>query len=148
MDPVSSALVNSVLAILTPYAEKTATAFVNAVGDAAYQKAKGLVDALKARWVGKPAAGNLDEFLQDPKASRDVMAAVLHKQLQSDAELRADVQRRVDDMGPDIEVIQTMGSVEDLTGTELGDVKRGRVRVEQNATTAKKVKGVTAKDVG
>jgi len=147
MEPVTTALATTVVAILTPYARKTAEAFISIAGEAAYQKANGLFETLKTRWAGKAASANLDEFCQDPEGSRDILEVVLRKQLTIDQALRNDIERRVQETAPLIAVFQKMHQADGVVGVDAEEISRGAISVHQEADTATTITGVRVKKV-
>src|SRR4051812_41766434 len=68
MDPAIASLAANVVAVLMPIVTTGAEEVVRAVGDAAYEKAKGLLSSLKARWAGdEEAADTLKRFEEKPE---------------------------------------------------------------------------------
>jgi len=148
MDPITGMLANSVVTILTPYVKQTAEAFIDTAGQAAYEKAKGLFDALKTRWVGKSAATNLQEFQSDPDGSQEILRAVLKKQFDNDPELKADVDKRINDLGPVINAIQNLDRARHVTTVDAERVHSGTINAQQSAKDAEDATTVRVKDFG
>jgi hypothetical protein len=133
MDPIIVALAGKAIAILRPYAAKTAQEFINTAGTVGYEKAKALLERLRTRWSGD--AGSkviLENFEQQPEQFEPAMNAILQQQLAQDAELREEVARTVEELGPVVEIFQRMDEAENVTGLTADEVAGGRVSVTQD----------------
>src|SRR3712207_5638463 len=54
--PITASLAANVVAVLAPYVAVGAQEFAKSVGREAYEKAKGMLAVLKAKWTGDKAA--------------------------------------------------------------------------------------------
>lgn len=147
MDPVTIA--TAALAILAPFARKSAEEFMRAAGEVGYERAKRLFATLKERWSGDEEASTvLTQFERKPGRYQGVLEEVLKEKLEADPGLTSELDQQLRDFGPELQVIQRMGVGEDVTGAEIGDVREGRIGVEQEIEEAKRVIGARIGTVG
>jgi hypothetical protein len=147
MDPATIA--TGVLAVLTPYLVKGAKEFAGAVGDAAYEKAKGMLTTLKQRWApDKDASTSLEQFEKKPALYKPVVETLLKEKLQSDAALAKELGELLQEMGPTLEVLQKMDEGRNVTGLDAKELNKGRVSVTQEIKNADGVTGVKIDRIG
>jgi len=148
MDPIST-LVTSVMGVLMPYVTKGAEEFARHAGEAAYKKAKDLLDTLKARLAGdEEATENLNRFEEKPQRYQPVMEDILTEKLARDQTLARELETLLKDMGPDLEVIQRMKVGKQVVGLEVDEMVGGRARVEQDIEQAEDVTGARIRRIG
>lgn len=144
MDPATIA--TAVLAILAPYAKKSAQEFIRTAGEFGYERAKRLFTTLKERWTGDEEASDvLTQFEKKPERYEGVLQDVLQEKLQTDAALSADLDEQIRELGPHLQVIQRMNVGENVTGADIDEAREGRIAVEQEI---KEGKGVTGARIG
>ncbi len=142
MDPLTAA----VLTAITAYVSSTTGKVLDAARQAALEKAKELFGRLKAKWSGDEAAsGDLERFEADPELYETVVAKRLEQQLAEDPELRAELQRLVDDIGPQIKVRQIMKEGDRVLGGE-GKMSKGSADITQKIERGKDVTGFILRD--
>lgn len=145
MDPVIAA----VLAGLTTFVTTSTQDLLKALGSATAENVRKLFSSLKDRWSKDPAAaGDLERFADDPKLYAPVVQARLEQLLSSDPEFRAELAQLVDDIGPQLTVVQRMAEAHGVTGLEADDFRRGRASVEQDIEKATDVTGAKFKTIG
>jgi len=145
MDPVIAAA----LAGLTAFVTTSTQEMLKALGSATAEKLRRLFGALKARWSDDPAAaGDLERFADNPSLYAPVIQARLEQLLSSDPGFRAELAQAVDDIGPQLTIVQRMAEAHGVTGLEADDFRRGRVSVEQNIDKASDITGARFKTIG
>lgn len=145
MDPVIAAA----LAGLTAFVTTSTEDLLKALGNTAANKVRKLFGALKARWSNDPAAvGDLERFADNPKLYAPVVQARLEQLLSSDPEFRTVLVQLVNDIGPQLTVVQRMAEARGVTGLEADEFRRGRASVEQNIEKASDVTGAKFKTIG
>jgi predicted component of type VI protein secretion system len=149
MDPVTATLAANVMTVLMPYAAMGAQEFVKSAGKEAYEKAKSLLGTLKARWAGdKEAADTLARFEEKPERYQPVLEDVLEEKIAQDRKLAAELAALLEEMGPDLEVIQQMEEGRRVTGLEAEQMSGGRARVRQDIGRGEDVTGARIGRIG
>ena len=139
MDPVTIAA--SVVSILAPFAKDAGKELVKTVGEVGVNKAKDLLAWLKQKFEGDPsAAKDLSRFQEDPHKFESGLKATIEEKSQKDPAFAAELKQRIDDIGPAITVFQDIAEGRLIVGGE-GDVKAGRVAVNQKVQKADEVTG-------
>jgi hypothetical protein len=147
MDPATIA--TGVLTILTPYLLKGAKEFTNVVGEAAYQKATSLFQDLKRRWTGdKEAATTLELFEQKPSRHAEAVKEILVEKLNADSEMAHDYSKRLEDLGPILDIVQKMTVGKNVVGLEARELRKGQVSVTQEIENADGVTGIKLDSIG
>lgn len=147
MDPAT--LAASVISILTPYVTKTAKELVETIGQAGYDRAKNLLNTLKARWSSDPVASDsLTRFEKKPEVHAPALQEIVEEKLNSDRQLHEQVSQTVKDMGPNLDILVKMTKGEDVIGLDAENVNRGDVKVTVDIGEGKNIKGATIKNVG
>jgi len=137
------------MTILMPYVVKGAEEFAKLVGEAAYHKAKRLFETLKARFAGDPVASDsLTRFEQKPQTYQPLIEDILKERILQDKDFAAELARLVEDLGPEITIVQHLRAAEDVVGIEAEEMKRGKVTLEQTMDEAKKVTGAKISKIG
>jgi hypothetical protein len=145
MDPV----ITAALAGLTAFVTTSTEDLLKALGSVTAEKVRKLFGALTARWSKDPtAAGDLERFADDPRLYAPVIQARLEQLLSSDPEFRAELAQLIDDIGPQLTVVQRMAEARGVTGLEADEFRRGRVSVEQVIEKATDVTGAKFKTIG
>lgn len=145
MDPAKIA--TGVLAILVPYLVKGAKEFVNLAGQAAYEKAKGMLDKLKARWTGdSEAAPVLQQFEQKPERYGAIVKDILQEKLAQDPNLARELANLLKEIdAPTLQIVQKMNEAKDVIGVNADELNKGEVSVTQEMG---KAEGVTGAKIG
>jgi hypothetical protein len=139
MDPATIA--GSVITILSPYVSQVGEALTKTVGQVAVDKASTLLGWLKQKLEGDPvAAADLTRFQEDPKSYEAALKGTIRKKAEADPNFAQEAEKRVADIGPTISVFQDIVDGKVIVGGE-GDVKSGRVEVNQKVEKADAVTG-------
>jgi hypothetical protein len=149
MDPVTVSLAPAIMGVLVPYAKKGAESFVSSAGKDAYEKTKAILETLKKRWSGdKEATETLEHFEEKPDRYKSAVEDILNEKLAHDKGLSEELQKILNDIGPDLEIIQKMKTAEDVTGLEADEIAKGTVKITQDIEQAKNVTGAKVKHIG
>jgi hypothetical protein len=140
MDPLTIA--TSVVTILGPYVSKAGEEFAKAVGQAAVDKASKLLGWLKDSFAGDASATkDLTRFERDPKSFELGLKEAIREKAEADPAFAQEATRRVADIGPVITIFQDIVDGKIVVGVE-GDVRRGKVTIEQKVEKADDVTGI------
>ena len=149
MDPITATLATNVVAVLAPYVAVGAQEFVRNAGKDAYEKAKTMLAALKAKWTGdEEATDALTRFEEKPERYAPVLEDVLNEKLAEDNELAAVLTTLLNEMGPSLEVVQKMEEGRKVTGLEADEMTGGRATVDQEIGTGEDVTGAKIRRTG
>jgi hypothetical protein len=139
MDPVTATLAANVVAVLAPYVAVGAQEFAKSVGKEAYEKAKGMLAALRAKWTGDQ---------EKPERYAPVLEDVLNEKLAEDKELAAVLSTLLNEMGPSLEVVQQMEEGRRVMGLEAEEMAGGKATVRQDIGTGEDVTGARIRRIG
>lgn len=149
MDAVVASLAANVVAVLAPYVALGAQEFVKSAGQEAYEKAKGMITALKARWAkDEEATDALRRFEEKPERYAPVLEDVLKEKLAGDEELAAALSVLLNEMGPSLEIVQKMEEGRRVTGLAAEEMTGGRARVSQDIDRGEDVTGARIGRIG
>ncbi len=149
MDPVTATLAANVVAVLAPYVAVGAQEFAKSVGKEAYEKAKGMLAALRAKWIGdQEATDALTRFEEKPERYAPVLEDVLNEKLAEDKELAAVLSTLLNEMGPSLEVVQQMEEGRRVMGLEAEEMAGGKATVRQDIGTGEDVTGARIRRIG
>lgn len=149
MNPIVVSLAENVMAILMPYAAKTAKEFIGMAGEVGYERARALFARLKAKWTGDTGSTViLENFDKQPEQFKPAMQAVLQQKLSEDHELQEELSQMIEEMGPILEIIQRMDEGQNVTGLEADEVASGRVSITQEVKKGKDVTGAKLGRIG
>jgi hypothetical protein len=149
VDPVTAGLAANVVAVLAPYVAVGAQEFARNVGKEAYEKAKTMLAALRAKWSGdKEAEDALSRFEEKPERYAPVLEDVLREKLAEDKELAAVLSTLLNEMGPSLEVVQRMEEGRRVMGIEAEEMTGGRATVNQDIGTGEDVTGARIRRIG
>src|SRR4028118_648794 len=149
MDPITASLAANVVAVLAPYAAVGAQEFARNVGKEAYEKAKGMLATLRAKWAGdEEATDALTRFEEKPERYAPVLEDVLREKLAEDKELAMVLSTLLSEMGPSLEVVQKMDEGRRVTGIEAEEMAGGRATVNQDIGTGEDVTGARIGRIG
>jgi hypothetical protein len=149
MDPVTASLAANVVAVLAPYVAVGAQEFARNVGKEAYEKAKTMFAALRAKWAGdEEATDALTRFEEKPERYAPVLEDVLKERLAEDKELAAVLSTLLNEMGPSLEVVQQMEEGRRVMGLEAEEMAEGRATVRQDIGTGEDVTGARIRRIG
>ncbi|HWC76658.1 MAG TPA: hypothetical protein VG778_04310 [Blastocatellia bacterium] len=147
MDPATIA--TSVLAILMPYVAKGAKEFINIAGEAGYEKAKGMLQKIKAKWSGdQEVSSTIERFEEKPERYKPVLEDILKEKLAQDPEMASQLAALLKEMGPTLHIIQEMEEGKGVTGLAAGEVQSGKVTVDQKIKKAEDVTGAKIDRIG
>jgi hypothetical protein len=146
---VVEALVSTVLSVLSPYVAKGGEEFAKEAGKAAFEKAKSLFQTLKTKFSGdKEASGALENFEQKPARYQPILDEVLREKLSQDPALAAELEKHLQEMRPELEIIQKMKVGKKVTGLEADEMRGGKATIDQDMEQAEDVIGVKIKKFG
>ncbi len=149
MDPVIAGLAANVVAVLAPYAAVGAQEFAKSVGKEAYEKAKGMLAVLKAKWIAdEEATDALSRFEEKPERYAPVLEDVLREKLAEDKELAAGLSMLLNEMGPSLKVVQRMEEGRRVMGLEAEEMTEGRATVRQDIGRGEDVTGARIRHIG
>ncbi len=149
MDPITIGLATKAMAVLMPFAAKSGEEFAKAAGQDAYKRAKGLFEYLKHKFSEDlEAAENLKRFEEKPERYAPIVEDILKEKLSQDKVLAEELEEMLNEMGPDLEIIQRMKIGERITGLEADEVARGKAKVIQDIEQARDVTGAKIKRLG
>jgi hypothetical protein len=149
VDPVTASLAANVVAVLAPYVVMGAQEFAKNAGKEAYEKAKGMLTALKAKWAGdEEATDALTRFEEKPERYAPVLEDVLKEKLVQDRELAAVLSTLLNEMGPSLEVVQRMEEGRRVMGLEADEMTGGRATVNQDIGRGEDVTGARIRRIG
>jgi hypothetical protein len=132
MDPAT--LAASAVAILTPYVSKAGKELVDTVGQLAYDHAKKLFTSLKARWSNDPvAADTLSRFEKKPEVHGPALQEIVEERVQTDNELREEIDRTAQELGPQLNVFLKLTTGENVTAVDIENAKRGKINASVEA---------------
>ena len=141
MDPSIYDSANAI-AILLPYIKKGAEEFARVAGENAAEKAKSLLNTLKARWKGdKEATENLERFEEKPERYQFVLKDILKEKLAEDKDLAADLAEILNALGPTLDVIIKMKEAENVTGVKIGEFTDGKISSKIDIEKGKNIRG-------
>ena len=145
MDP----LVATIIGIIGPYLAKGADEFAKSAGKAAFEGTKKLVDRLSRWWKGDPVAdATVSNFAAEPELNAEMLATRLAHAIKKDPSFADELRVLVDELGPNVDVIQKMEIARGVTGGKIGELVSGRVRVQQEMKDAQNVVGVEINRMG
>jgi len=146
---VIGVLVSTVMSILLPYVSKSAEEFAKEAGKAAFEKAKGLMTAIKAKVSGNAdGAEVLSLFEKTPELYKPALEGFLQKILNEDPVFHSELSRLLEAIGPDLVVIQKLEVGKNVVGAEIDEFDRGKVTVHQDADHAERITGAKIKKFG
>jgi hypothetical protein len=149
MDPITASLAANVVAVLATYVAVGAQEFVRNAGKDAYEKAKTMLGALRAKWTGdEEATDALSRFEDKPERYAPVLEDVLREKLTEDKELAVALSTLLNEMGPSLEVVQKMEEGRKVTGIEAEEMAGGRATVSQDIGTGEEVTGARIRRIG
>ena len=149
MEPITVSLAANVVAVLAPYAAVGAQEFARNVGKEAYEKAKGMLATLRAKWAGdEEATDALTRFEEKPERYAPVLEDVLKEKLAEDKELAMVLSTLLSEMGPSLEVVQRMEEGRRVTGLQAEEMVGGRATVNQDIGMGEDVTGARIRRIG
>jgi hypothetical protein len=149
MDPITATIAANVVAVLAPYVTVAAQEFVRNAGKDAYEKAKTMFAALKAKWTGdEEATDALTSFEDKPERYAPVLEDVLREKRAEDKELAMVLSTLLSEMGPSLEVVQKMEEGRRVMGLEAEEMTGGRATVDQDIGTGEDVTGARIRRIG
>jgi hypothetical protein len=130
------------VAALLPLVSKGAEEFATKIGDAAYEKARALLSALKQKWSGdKEATEGLVRFEEKPERYKVALEDILREKLAEDQDLVAQVVWLLQQMRPSLDITQQMEEGKDVIGLTAKEMRGGRATITQDIVKAEGVTG-------
>jgi hypothetical protein len=149
MDPAIIDISTKVLAVLLPFVTKGAEEFASKVGDAAYEKAKALLTVLRQKWSGdKEATESLALFEGKPERYKLVLEDILQEKLSEDKDLASELSHLLQEMGPTLDIIQTIDEGKEITGLKAKEMRGGSARVTQDIARGERITGAEFETLG
>jgi hypothetical protein len=143
------ALAVAAISLVAPYLAKGAESFAEEAGSRAVGVVRALADRLQLWWSHEPvAAAAVEHLADDPKQYAIVLGNLLSARLAEDAAFASDLQRLVDDVAPQVTVVQRVEVAKGVTGVDIEEAVRGDFSVHQEVKHADEVVGLKAKRVG
>jgi hypothetical protein len=144
-----TALVATVISIVSPYLVKGAEEFVKSAGKAAFDGTKALAERLSRWWKNDPIANAAaTSFKSDPEHYGKLLGAQLEHDLTKDEPFANELRALVDSLGTSVDVIQRMEVARGVTGADIGTLVSGQVRVQQDIRDAQNITGFKGGKVG
>ncbi len=149
MDQLVANLASTVVGVLAPYVTRGAKEFATLAGEAAFQKAKSLLETLKNRWCNdKEASDTIERFEQKPERYEPVMKDILAEKLASDPAFAEEVKSRVEQLGPELVIIQRLREADTVTGLEAKEMAGGKASVTQDIEKGRNIVGARIEKLG
>ena len=150
MDPLTIAA--GLVALFIPMLTKAGEEFGGKVGTAVYEKTGQLLARLKRRWAGDTfAEQTIARFEADPHRYGDYLQDLLVERIEDDRELREELARslgEIQEIGPELKVVQRARDVVRLTGLRAREISGGTVNVTQEVAKGEDVTGVEIGMIG
>ena len=147
MDPI--AMASAVVAVLSPFIAKGTEEFVKGVGKSAAEVAGAMLAKLKSRWFGDAEAkGTLEAFQTKPARHADTLTQVLAERLATDEDLRSALAGLLEQLGPQLRVVQQMITGSDVVGVRADELVGGSVDVTQHIDNGSNIVGADIKRIG
>lgn len=147
MDPLT--LATAALTILSPFAKDAGKELVKTVGEIGFDKAKGLFAWLKQKFSSDPSASkDFSRFEADPDTFEPSLKATIKEKVEQNPEFAAELQKRIDEIGPMITVFQEIKKGKNVIGVEADEIHSGKVGVTQKADDVEGMTGVRVKKIG
>lgn len=146
---ILSELAVEAVKLLTPFMASGAKKLVTAAGEVALDRLDSFVTRLKQRWSGNPAAENtLERFEKNPERYAPMMEDVLREEMQQDDAFAQEVAGVVNEVGPMLNVVQTLEDGTDVTGVKAGKVRGGAtIDVEQDIKKGQRIIGADIDEI-
>jgi hypothetical protein len=77
-----------------------------------------------------------------------VLEDILQERLAEDEDLANELRRLLQDMGPELDIIQKIDVGENVIGLEADEMTGGKAKIEQDIKEAKNVTGAKIKRIG
>jgi hypothetical protein len=147
MDPLT--LATAALNILSPYAKDAGKELVKTIGEIGFEKAKGLFTWLKQKFSGDPSASkDFSRFEADPDTFEPGLKATIKEKVEQDPDFAAELQKRIDEIGPMITVFQEIKKGKNVIGVDADEIHSGKVGVTQKADDVESITAVRVKKIG
>jgi hypothetical protein len=149
MDPMTTSVVSAVMGVVMPYVTKGAEEFAKLAGEAAFQKAKGLMDTVRKRFAAdSEAAAVITQFEQKPQRYEPVVSDILAEKVEADPAFARELKKQVDALGPELVIIQRIRDADSVTGLELGEMRSGKAGVRQDIEGGRNITGAKIDKLG
>lgn len=147
MDPAT--IVSTAMAVLTPFVKKGVVEFGRAAGQAACDKAQQLLEFIKGKLAGdKTASENLSTFETKPDVYKPVIEDTLKEKLTADAGFAGELEQRLKEMGPQLEIILKISDAKNVTGLVADSLAGGKVTVGVHSDKGENVTGARIGRIG
>lgn len=148
MEPMTAILAAKAIDLLAPYIAKGGEEFARLAGEAAYEKCKNLLDVLRRSWQGDDEAStNLKLFNDKPERYKPIIEEILKEKMDKNKDLAAEIQKIIEDVGTNLEVIQRIKVGEKITGLEADEIEGVKARVTQDLDQGKDITGARIKRI-
>lgn len=108
-----------------------------------------MFETLKKRWSGDEEASEaLENLGKKPERYQPILEDILKEKLEHNKGLADELQKLLNEMGAELEIIQKIGTAKDVTGLEADEMSRGKVKVTQKIERAEDVTGARIKHIG
>ena len=149
MELVVASLAANVVAVLAPYVAMGAQEFAKNAGKETYEKAKGMLATLRAKWTGEEEATDaLTRFEEKPERYAPVLEDVLSEKLAQDEELAVVLTNLLNEMQPSLEIVQRMKDTRRVMGLETEEMTGGSATIRQDIERADDVTGARIGRIG
>ena len=147
MDPAT--IVSTAMAVLTPFVKKGVAEFGRAAGQVACDKAQQLLEFVRGKLAGdKTASDNLETFEKKPDIYKPVIEDTLQEKLTSDTDFAAELEKRLAEMGPQLDIILKIQVAKDVTGLAADSMAGGSARVVIESEQGTNVTGAKIGRIG
>jgi hypothetical protein len=137
------------MSVLAPFVSRAAEDFIRATSEAAYEKARELLQTLRTRWSGdKEASDDLERFVERPERYAPVLGDLLEEKLAEDPSLAATLKRLLDELGPTLLVVQELDEAKRVLGLDVKEMRSGTATVEQRIGKGEDITGGRFGSVG
>jgi hypothetical protein len=142
-------LVPLLMGALWKVAGRVGNGVLSAVEDTAKDAATSVFAKVKAWWSSdESASDDLGKFVEEPDIYAPVIEARMVKKLTEDPDKQAELAALLDEIGPEVNVFQTIAEAHGITGAKIETLVRGRVTVDQRIDHASDVTGADIKRMG
>lgn len=149
MEPAIIDLTTRVMAVLLLFVTKGTEEFASKMGDATFEKVQTIFATLKAKWSGdQEATDTLTKFVEKPGRYKLVLEDILQEKLGEDKALSTTLSQLLKDMGPTLEIVQTMDEAHGITGLKARQIRSGTMKVTQDMKAAEDTTGIDADTIG
>ena len=149
IDPILVALAGRVASLLKPLIQAGADELKKTVGVPVVDRLTGMLATLRKQWEGDAeGTQTIDSFQRDPAGHEQDLADLLARRMAADPQLADTVYGEARAIGPRVMIRMEGGHVRVQEGPEIGWIKSGDVRIDQNVQEADQQKGPKIDQIG